>query len=233
MRVSITKSKHGLAPWVVALTAVAWATLAPAVARPPVKKASVTPAEVEAAQKEWCKRFLRIGASYRQGGEGYKKVASEFIDDLYDFKHGSVFFKPTFAFGERTFRTTKEAALSYFIVPAPADEGFALKHWTDCRYANTAGVQTHGNLAIAAGNVCLTDDNDKVITVDKTFVFRKGSDGKLRLCAHHSSVPYKDPAADPCGKSSPAKSGSAGGAAATSQTSSTDGTVSTVGPGSR
>lgn len=215
MRVSITQSKYGLALWGVALTAVVWAALAPAVARPP-QKASITPADVEAAQDRWCKGLLEIGESYRRGGETYKEVANRFIDDLYDYREGAVFFKPTYAFGEHTFRTTKEGALSYFIKGiVPTDEGFALKHWTRCRYANNAGIQIHGDLGIAMGNVCLTDAavEGPPVVVDQTFVFRKGRDGKLRLRAHHSSVPYKAPIADPCGKSSPVKSGSASGTA--------------------
>lgn len=42
------------------------------------------------------------------------------------------------------------------------------------------------------GHVHLTDDKGKT-TVDKTFVFRRGRDGKLRLVVHHSSLPYVPP----------------------------------------
>jgi len=190
MRVSFTQSKHGFTPWAVALIAVAWA-LAPALAGPPAKT-SITPDEVNAAQQKWCDGLLEIGGAYRQGGDHYKAVASRFTDNLYDYKEGRVFFKPTLAFGEHTFRPTREGALSYFIKGIiPSDEGFALKHWVKCGYTNNAGgsgIQIHGDIAITMGNVSLTNNEGKVTTVDKTFVFRKCSDGKLRLCVHHSSL---------------------------------------------
>jgi len=44
------------------------------------------------------------------------------------------------------------------------------------------------------GNVYLTDSKGKETKVDKTFVFRKCRDGRLRLCVHHSSLPA-EPAA--------------------------------------
>lgn len=37
------------------------------------------------------------------------------------------------------------------------------------------------------GNVYLTNANGEEVRVDKTFVFRKWQDGKLRLCAHNSA----------------------------------------------
>ena len=166
--------------------------LVSACAGPPGKE-PITEAQVNAAQQAWCDGLLNIGEVYRQHGD-YQAVASRFIDDLYDYNEGRVFFKPTLAFGEHTFRPTKEGALSYFVKGViPTDEGFALKeHWTKCSYTNNAGgsgsgIQIHGDVALTMGNVSLTDDNRNVTTVDKTFVFRRGSDGKLRLCVHHSS----------------------------------------------
>jgi len=194
MRVSIAKSVRGLTLWAVVVTGAVALAPAPAVARPP-GRAPITEAAVNAAQKAWCNGLLKIGEVYRQGGN-YQKVASQFIDALYDYKEGRVFFKPTLAFGEHTFRPTKPEALSYFVKGViPTDEGFAVKnHWTKCGYTNNAGgsgIQIHGNIAITMGNVSLTalvDGKEEVTTVDKTFVFRRGSDGKLRLCVHHSSV---------------------------------------------
>jgi hypothetical protein len=40
------------------------------------------------------------------------------------------------------------------------------------------------------GNVILTDKTGKVTTVDKTWQFIRGGDGKLRIILHHSSLPY-------------------------------------------
>ena len=41
------------------------------------------------------------------------------------------------------------------------------------------------------GNVYLTNANGDEVTVDKTFVFRKCKDGKLRLCVHKSALPIE------------------------------------------
>src|SRR5439155_10119228 len=126
----------------------------------------------------------------------YKAAASRFIDDLYDYKDGKVFFKPTQAFGKNTFRSTKEGALSYFVggnKDFPEDKGFALKQWVKVRYDNNAaenGIQIHGNIAITMGNVYLMNAKGEEVMVDKAFVFRRWTDGKLRLCAHKSALPF-------------------------------------------
>jgi hypothetical protein len=62
------------------------------------------------------------------------------------------------------------------------------------RYDNNAaenGVQIHGDIAITMGNVYLTNSKDEEVKVDKTFVFRKCADGKLRLCVHKSALPFE------------------------------------------
>ncbi len=159
------------------------------------KKAPITEAEVNAAQQAWCDGLVKIGAIHKQGGD-YKTIASRLIDDLYDFKDGRVFFRPTLAFGRNTFRNSKEGALSYFIggnKDFPEDTGFALKNWVKVRYDNNAaenGIQIHGDIALTMGNVYLTNAKGDEIMVDKTFVFRRCADGKLRLCAHKSALPF-------------------------------------------
>jgi hypothetical protein len=158
----------------------------------------ITEAEVNAAQQAWCDALVNIGNVYAAGGD-YKAAANQAITDLYDYDSGKVFFKPTLAHGPNTFRPTKAGALSYFIGGNPAfpeDTGFALKRWTEVTYDNNAaenGIQIHGPIAITMGNVYLTDADGNHVTVDKTFVFRRGPDGKLRLIVHKSSLPF-DPA---------------------------------------
>ena len=172
------------------------ATHIPAVADDPVKKAAISEAEVNAAQQAWCDALVKIGKIHKDGGD-YKAVASELIDALYDYKEGKVFFKPTLAFGKNTFRNTKEGALSYFIAgnkAFPDDSGFALKHWVKVRYDNNAaenGIQIHGDIAITMGNVYFSNTKGEEVMVDKTFVFRRCNDGKLRLCVHKSSLPFE------------------------------------------
>jgi hypothetical protein len=195
MRVSIARSIHGVTLWVGVLTVAA--ALAPAVADQP-KKAPITESDVKAAQQAWCDALVKIGKVHAEGGD-YKAVASKLIDDLYDYKEGKVFFKPTLAFGKNTFRNTKDGALSYFVggnKDFPEDKGFALKHWVKVRYDNNAaenGIQIHGDIAITMGNVYLTNSKGEEVKVDKTFVFRRCSDGRLRLCAHKSALPYDPP----------------------------------------
>jgi hypothetical protein len=66
-----------------------------------------------------------------EGGD-YRAVAGALIDDLYDHSQGTVFFKPTLAYGQNAFRGTGEGTLSYFVggdPEFPEDSGFALKHW--------------------------------------------------------------------------------------------------------
>ena len=110
-----------------------------------------------------------------------------------------MFFKPTLAYGANAFRSTKKGALSYFIggdPDFPEDTGFALKRWVKVRYDNNAaqnGIQVHGDIAITMGHFYLTSNDGTEITVEKTLVFRRCSDGKLRLCVHKSALPY-DPA---------------------------------------
>jgi hypothetical protein len=201
MQASINKSFRGLTLNAGVLALAFTLALAPAaVAKPPHKapitKALITRAEVNAAQQAWCDALVKIGKVYQEHGD-YKAVASQLIDELYDYKGGKVFFKPTKASGKYTFRPTKEGALAYFVGGDPNfpddKKGFALEPWVKVRYDNSAapdGIQIHGNIAITMGNVYFTDTNEKEIMVDKTFVFRMGRDGKLRLCVHHSSLPY-------------------------------------------
>ena len=159
-------------------------------------QAAVTEQEVNAAQQGWCDGLIKIGKVHNDGGD-YKAVANQLIDDLYDYKEGKVFFKPTLAFGENTFRDTKAGALSYFVggnKEFPGDDGFALKHWVKVRYDNNAaenGIQIHGDIAITMGNVYLTNAKGEEVMVDKTFAFRKCKDGKLRLCVHKSALPFE------------------------------------------
>lgn len=161
--------------------------------------AAITEAEVNAAQQAWGDALVMIGKIHEDGGDA-KAYAQKVLSDAYNYDFGQVFFKPTLAYGPRTFRNTKEGALSYFVGGNPAfpeDMGFALRPWVKVRFDNAGegnnGVQIYGDIAITMGNVWLTDKQGNEIMVDKTFVFKKGADGKLRLIVHKSALPY-DPA---------------------------------------
>lgn len=158
-------------------------------------KKPITEAEVNAAQQAWCDGLLQISKAHMNGGD-YKTLAAKIIADSYDYADGKVFFKPTLSSRPDTFRPTAEGALSYFVGGNPkfsSDTGFALKNWVKAGYDNNAaenGIQIHGEIAITMGNVWFTDKKGNTVKVDKTFVFRRCADGKLRLIVHKSALPF-------------------------------------------
>jgi hypothetical protein len=156
----------------------------------------ITYDEVNAAQQAWCDALVKIGKLKEEGGD-YKAYAEKVLSEAYNYDFGKVFFKPTLAFGDQTFRNTKKGALAYFVggdLDYPNDKGFALKPWVKARYDNAGntneGIQIYGSVAITMGNVWVTDKTGKEVMVDKTWVFKKGKDGKLRIIVHKSALPY-------------------------------------------
>ncbi len=156
----------------------------------------ITYDEVNAAQQAWCNALVKIGELKESGGD-YKAYANEVLSTAYNYDSGKVFFKPTLAYGDQTFRNDKKGALAYFIggdPDYPNDKGFALTPWVKARYdnagANNEGIQIYGSIAITMGNVWVTGKDGKEVMVDKTFVFKKGKDGKLRIIVHKSALPY-------------------------------------------
>jgi len=156
----------------------------------------ITYDEVNTAQQAWCDALVKIGQLKEEGGD-YKSFAEKVLTDAYNYDNGKVFFKPTLAFGDQTFRNDKKGALSYFIggdADYPNDKGFALTPWVKARYDNAGekneGIQIYGSVAITMGNVWVTGKDGKEIMVDKTWVFKKGKDGKLRIIVHKSALPF-------------------------------------------
>lgn len=156
----------------------------------------ITYDEVNAAQQAWCDALVKIGQLKETGGD-YKAYAEQVLSTAYNYDYGKVFFKPTLAYGEQTFRNTKKGALAYFIggdPDYPNDKGFALNPWVKARYDNAGdkneGIQIYGSVAITMGNVWVTDKSGKEVMVDKTWVFKKGKDGKLRIIVHKSALPF-------------------------------------------
>ncbi|MDP2179465.1 hypothetical protein [Methylicorpusculum sp.] len=156
----------------------------------------ITYDEVNAAQQAWCDALVKIGKLKEEGGD-YKAYAEKVLSEAYNYDYGKVFFKPTLAFGDQTFRNDKKGALAYFVggdPDYPNDKGFALKPWVKAQYDNTGdnneGIQIYGSVAITMGNVWVTDKSGNEVMVDKTWVFKKGKDGKLRIIVHKSSLPY-------------------------------------------
>lgn len=156
----------------------------------------ITYDEVNAAQQAWCDALVKIGKLKEEGGD-YKAYAEQVLSEAYNYDNGKVFFKPTLAFGDQTFRNDKKGALAYFVggdPDYPNDKGFALKPWVKARYDNAGdrnqGIQIYGSVAITMGNVWVTDKEGNEVMVDKTWVFKKGKDGKLRIIVHKSALPF-------------------------------------------
>lgn len=157
-----------------------------------IQNNNITESEVQAAQEAWGKALIQISKDGEKSSQKARETAVAVLDGAYGYNMGPVLFKPTLTFGEKTFRTTKEGALAYFVggdPNFPNDTGFALKGWEKFEYKNAA-VYINGDMALTMGNVMLTDKTGKVTTVDKTWGFKKDEQGKIRIVLHHSSLPY-------------------------------------------
>lgn len=156
--------------------------------------APITAAEVEAAQRAWGDALVAIATEYdTKGHAAAKRLAENVIDSAYGYGLGPVLFKPTLAAAPTTFRTDRDGAISYFVggnSAYPGDSGFALKGWRSYEIEN-AGILTNGNSATSMGNVKVIDASGNRTTVDKTWGYVRGPDGKLRIVLHHSSLPYQ------------------------------------------
>lgn len=154
---------------------------------------AISEAEVRAAQEAWGAALIQISKDHAsKGAKRATATANAVLDSAYGYNMGPVLFKPTLAHGEQTFRPTKEGALAYFVggnKNFPNDSGFALKGWENYEFKNAA-VYINGDLALTMGNVYLTDKTGAKTVVDKTWGFKKDSQGKLRIVLHHSSLPY-------------------------------------------
>jgi hypothetical protein len=146
---------------------------------------------VIAAVRGWCDGLLKISQANRDNKDP-KAVATEILTTAYDYDNGQVLFKPTLAFGDQTFRLTKEGALAYFVggnPEYPNDSGFALKDWVKADFT-TAGVITRGDIGLYMGNVMLTDSKGNVTTVDKTFGFDFSDPKNPKIILHKSALPF-------------------------------------------
>ena len=140
-------------------------------------------------QKKWAKGIVELGKS-KGDIVTSKKLATDFINSLYDFKNGTVQFKPTKA-SEFQFRNDFDSALSYFIgnnTDFPEDSGFALKPWLDVEFKNDS-INLVDNVGIAMGNYFFTDLKSIKIKVEYSFVYKREGES-LKIILHHSSLPY-------------------------------------------
>jgi len=159
----------------------------------------VTQEEVEAAQKLWGDSIVEISRVYADKGD-FVKAAGDAAGQLYGYDHGSVLFKPTKA-TKHPFRSSAEEAMSYFVGAEAMknsefkgeDAGFAInggKGWNKVVFKNHH-IEHHRDVAHAMGEYFFTDaTSGDVVRVQFTFAYKRCQDGKVRICLHHSSVPY-------------------------------------------
>ncbi|MEO0574682.1 MAG: phosphoribosyl-AMP cyclohydrolase [Pseudomonadota bacterium] len=155
---------------------------------------SITEADLQAARVAWGDALIAIAKAYEADGiEGAKALADGVLDAAYGYNLGPVLFKPTLASGEKTFRPTKEGALSYFVGhndKFPLDSGFGIKGWREVTTETSASF-IEGDVAMWMGWVIMTDKDGQVTKVDKSWGYKKDAEGVLRIIQHHSSLPYQ------------------------------------------
>ena len=157
----------------------------------------VTEREVIEAQNFWAQSIVDISNSFLTGGD-YVSLAGERARELYGYDHSNVLFKPTKA-AEKQFRPTANDAMSYFvghdavISGFKEDQGFAInaKKGFSKVIFNNHQIDCHGDVAHAMGTyefTCAT--TGEISDVEYTFGYKRNDDGKVRICLHHSSIPY-------------------------------------------
>ena len=163
----------------------------------------ITKKEVLAAQEGWTDALVAISQTYKdEGFDAAEELAGAVIDAAYGYQEGAVAFKPTWAYGDSTFRPTREGAVSYFVGGNDKydDLGFAIGNtpdengdrssWADA-WTENAVIRIDGDTATTMGWMYTEDEAGNVGYVDKTWTFQKGDDGVLRVVVHHSSKPYE------------------------------------------
>jgi len=157
----------------------------------------VTEREVIEAQNFWAQSIVDISNSFLTGGD-YVSLAGERAGELYGYDHSNVLFKPTKAV-EQQFRPTANDAMSYFvghdavISGFKEDQGFAInaKKGFSRVIFNNHQIDCHGEVAHAMGTyefTCAT--TGEISEVEYTFGYKRNDDGNVRICLHHSSIPY-------------------------------------------
>ncbi len=154
--------------------------------------------DVIAAQNFWAQSIVDISESFLSG-EDYVSLAGERAGELYGYDHSNVLFKPTKA-AKQQFRPTAHDAMSYFVGNDAVvsgykeDHGFAInaKKGFSKVVFNNHQIDCHGDVAHAMGTyefTCAT--TGEISDVEYTFGYKRNTDGKVRICLHHSSIPYE------------------------------------------
>ena len=160
--------------------------------------------EVRAAHKGWTDALVSISQTYKKKGiEAAKVLAGDVIDGAYAYQLGAVAFKPTWASGDSSFRTTREGAVSYFVGDNDNfdDLGYAIGNKPDPvtgersawkkAWFDRSVMRLDGNTATVQGLMYTKDEAGNVSYVDKTWGYQKDDDGTVQIILHHSSSPYE------------------------------------------
>ena len=154
----------------------------------------ITEKDLSDARQAWGDGLVAISKAYEDAGiEEATKIANTILDNVYGFEFGPIMFKPTLSGGAKTFRSTREGALSYFVGHNdnyPNDGGFGIKNWRLVE-SETSSQLIDGDVAMWMGWVTFTDKDGNVVKVDKSWGYKKAADGTLKIVLHHSSLPYE------------------------------------------
>ena len=154
---------------------------------------AITENDLAAARQAWGDALVSISVTFEDKGiEAAAKLAGQVIDSAYGYSQGPVMFKPTLSSGEKTFRPTREGALSYFVGGSiREDKGFALKPWKKVRFGDRYFI-LEDHTALVMGNYYFqTSSVSEEVRVEYTFGYIKNDNGELIINLHHSSLPYQ------------------------------------------
>jgi len=135
--------------------------------------------EVRAATNARTDALVSISQTYKeQGFDAAEDLASDVIDAAYAYELGAVAFKPTWAYGDTTFRTTRDGAISYFVGGNEnfCDPGFAIGNkpdpvtgqrssWNDAWF-DPSVMRLDGNTATVQGLLYTKDEAGMISYVD-------------------------------------------------------------------
>ena len=150
--------------------------------------------EISEARNSWGEGLIAISNAFESGGiEQATLVANDTLDRLYGFELGPILFKPTMSGSSQTFRSSLEGALSYFVgnnSKYPMDNGFGINSWSKFD-SKTSDIFIENDIAIWMGWVTLSNKNGDIVKVDKSWVYKRLSNGDLKIVMHHSSLPNR------------------------------------------
>lgn len=146
------------------------------------------------ARDAWGDGMILISKTFDEKGiEEATIAANKILRDLYAFELGPILFKPTLSGSNQTFRSNLEGALSYFVgnnEKYPMDNGFGINSWHKFD-SKTSDIFIEDDIAMWMGWVTLTNSIGDIVKVDKSWVYKKMSNGNLKIVLHHSSLPHK------------------------------------------